>query len=222
MTPLNASNLQNETGERTFDAQVVLEADPERRAVKDGWRVEYVRAGTTSSTGSRVGVQSASIKKFTDEQVPSTTGTFFWRARCVKPGSTAGPWTNYVEGEPRAEAPSTAQTFPSSPDPALSIGNFSVVDDGSDIDYKVTHSPNSSVTDSEHSAEATFVGVDGRIAATDSESSPVSNTTTLTGTDTGAGDGAASSTDIHRVDLDLKDSSGNVIHTTHTRAPEII
>lgn len=220
MTPLNASNLKNNSGGVNYDAQVVLEADPERRAVKDGWRIEYVRSGTTSSTGSRVGVQSASIKKFTDEQVPSTTGTFFWRARCVKPGSTAGPWTSWVEGEPRAEAPSTAQTFPSTPEPALSIGSFLAVDDGSDIDYTLNFSANASVTDSEHSAEATFVGTDGTVAATDTESSPVSNST-MTGTDTGAGDGSAS-TGLHRVDLDLKDSNGDVINTAHTRTPEAV
>lgn len=221
MTPLNASNRSVPSDDSDFDAQVLLEQEPADRAVEDGWDTQYVRSPTGSSTDQRtVGIQPASLKRFTDGTVPSTTGTLSWRARHVKPGSTAGPWTSWVKGRPRTEPGSSGQSFAGAPDPAITLDSFQVFDDGSDIDYTVTFTPNGSVNDGDHSAEATFVGTDGTVAATATESSPVSNTT-MTATDTGAGDGSAS-TSFHRVDLDLKDSNGSVIGTAHTRTLETV
>lgn len=58
-----------------------------------------------------------------------------------------------------------------------------------------------------------------RAVATGTETSPQSNNQ-ITATDSGAGDNDALNDDWHKVELDLKDSNGNVIGSKSTRTLE--
>lgn len=110
--PLNTTNFRDVTDDMVQADDVLLSVRPSTRAEREDWDTQFQRApddgtGSPSTDDWRtVKTVPAGQRVVRDEAVQSTTSPFFWRARHVRPGSTAGPYTGAKGGQPREGADS--------------------------------------------------------------------------------------------------------------------